>query len=112
MDDKEELIIEQATNYAFALQKSNVSFETIRKTSSAFYKMLPDEVQTQLYEDISRGVLPLDSEPGLNAYMFAFGKMHNAKLRMAYDRLSEEFRQNETIDIVDYGCGQGMGCIC
>ncbi len=106
------LIIEQATNYAFTLQKQKVSFATIRETSSVFYRMLPDEIQTQLFEDISRGVCPLDSEPCLNTYMFALGKMHNAKLRRAYDHLSAEFRQNSLVDIVDYGCGQGMGCIC
>ena len=106
------LIIEQATNYAFTLQKKKVSFATIRETSSVFYRMLPDEIQTQLFEDISRGVCPLDSEPCLNTYMFALGKMHNAKLRRAYDHLSAEFRQNNLVDIVDYGCGQGMGCIC
>ena len=106
------LIIEQATNYAFTLQKKKVSFATIRETSSVFYRMLPDEIQTQLFEDISHGVCPLDSEPCLNTYMFAYGKMHNAKLRRAYDHLSAEFRQNSLVDIVDYGCGQGMGCIC
>ena len=106
------LIIEQATNYAFTLQKKKVSFTTIRETSSVFYRMLPDEIQTQLFEDISRGVCPLNSEPCLNTYMFALGKMHNAKLRRAYDHLSAEFQQNSLVDIVDYGCGQGMGCIC
>ena len=31
------LIIEQATNYAFTLQKKKVSFATIRETSSVLY---------------------------------------------------------------------------
>lgn len=114
MPPKDSIIIERSTNYAFALSNSNtpVSFAAIRNISAQFYRWLSQKLQTSLYNDISRGVCALDSEPCLNAYMFALGKMHNAKLRRAYDHLSPEFLQHETIDIVDYGCGQGMGCIC
>ena len=110
------IIIEKATNYAFDLQKkqsrSILSFQVIRKTSIKFFEMLPDDLRDELRNETQRGVCPLDSEPHLNAYMYSFGNMHNAKLRRAYDNLSPEFRQHETIDIVDYGCGQAMGCIC
>ena len=113
MGSSHSIIIEQSTNYAFSLQnEKTVSFEAIRKNSSVFFRMLPQEIQKGLFDDISHGVCPLDSEPHLNTYMYAYGKMHNAKLRRAYDHLSENFRRENCVDIVDYGCGQGLGCIC
>lgn len=116
MSNTPKLIIEESTNYAFALRKNRskdmLSFQSIRDTSIRFFQMLPDDLRNELYNEIQRGICPLDSEPRLNAYMFSFGKMHNAKLRRAYDNLSPEFRQHQTIDIVDYGCGQAIGCIC
>ena len=118
MSNTPKLIIEESTNYAFALEQKqsdgHLSFYAIRETSAQLYKMmqLPEVTQKRLYDEIERGVCPLNKEPHLNAYMYYFGKMHNAKLRRAYDNLSTEFRQHETIDIVDYGCGQAMGCIC
>lgn len=113
MGNSHSIIIEQSTNYAFSLQnEKTVSFEAIRKISSLFFRLLPQEIQKKLFDEISHGVCPLDSEPHLNTYMYVYGKMHNAKLRRAYDHLSENFRRENCVDIVDYGCGQGLGCIC
>ena len=106
-------IIEQDTNYSFTIKESeNLSFNKIREYSSTFYKMLPTNLQEKLYNDILHGACELDSEPKLNAYMFALGKMHNAKLQRAYDNLSADFCSEQSIDIIDYACGQGMGTIC
>lgn len=107
------IIIEEDTNYAFTIKESDVlGFDEIREYSSVFYKMLPDIIQKKLFADIMRGEVELDSEPKLNAYMFALGKMHNAKLRRAYDNISDEFLEEKSVDIIDYACGQGMGTIC
>lgn len=107
------LIIEKGTNYAFVIDESkNLDFDKIREYSSEFYKMLPSKMQEKLYDEILHGACELDTEPKLNAYMFALGKMHNAKLQHAYDHLSENFLKEKQIDIIDYACGQGMGTIC
>lgn len=118
MSNTPKLIIEESTNYAFALEQKQsdgrLSFYAIREASAQLYKMmqLPEATQKRLYDEIERGICPLNKEPHLNAYMYYFGKMHHAKLHRAYDNLSAGFRQHHTIDIVDYGCGQAMGCIC
>lgn len=107
------LIIEKGTNYAFVIDESkNLDFYKIREYSSEFYKMLPSKMQEKLYDEILHGACELDSEPKLNAYMFALGKMHNAKLQHAYDHLSENFLKEKQIDIIDYACGQGIETIC
>ena len=106
-------IIETDSNYALTIQESrNLGFEKIRDLSSTFYKMLPSTLQEKLYDDILHGACELDSEPKLNTYMFALGKMHNAKLQRAYDKLSADFCSERSIDIIDYACGQGLGTIC
>ena len=107
------LIIEKGTNYAFVIDESKkLTFDSIRKYSTEFFRMLPNDIQDRLYHEILHGACELDSEPKLNAYMYALGKMHNAKLQHAYDHLSENFLKEKQIDITDYACGQGMGTIC
>lgn len=105
------LIIESRSNYAFQLRGKNLSFSEIRNTSTAFYTSLPESVRNELYNNICHGIVKLDCEPELNAYMYAFGAMHNAKLKDAFSHLSTNFFNERKIDIIDYGCGQAMGCI-
>ena len=107
------LIIEKSTNYALVINESkNLTFDSIRKYSTEFYRiMLTNDIQDRLYHEILHGACELDSESKLNAYMYALGKMHNAKLYKAFSNLSNEFKNEKTIDIIDYGCGQGLGCI-
>lgn len=54
----------------------------------------------------------LQSEPELNMYIHALGLMHEAKLQYAFEHLSDDFINHQTIDIIDYGCGQAIGTIC
>lgn len=105
------LIIESRSNYAFQLRGKNLSFSEIRNTSTAFFTSLPEDVRNELYNNMCHGTVKLDCEPELNAYMYAFGAMHNAKLRDAFSHLSTHFFDEKEIDIIDYGCGQAMGCI-
>ena len=105
------LIIESSSNYAFQLRGKNLSFSEIRKTSTSFFTSLPEGVRNELYNNMCHGIVQLDCEPELNAYMYAFGAMHNAKLRDAFSHLSTNFFDEKEIDIIDYGCGQAMGCI-
>ena len=105
------LIIESRSNYAFQLRGKNLSFSEIRNTSTAFFTSLPEGVRNELYDNMCHGIVRLDCEPELNAYMYAYGAMHNAKLKDAFSHLSANFFNEKQIDIIDYGCGQAMGCI-
>ena len=112
MNDKDnKLIIESRSNYAFQLKSNTLSFSEIRNISRAFYMSLPEGVRNELYNDMCHGTVKLDSEPELNAYMFAFGAMHYAKLKDAFAHMSANFYNEKEIDIIDYGCGQAIGCI-
>ena len=76
-------------------------------------QLVPKEYQRRPYRhpELNSGVSLLQSEDAMNAYMAAYGEMHIAKCRAAlqnfpYDRL------NGSVEIVDWGCGQGIGSLC
>ncbi len=107
------MIIEQNTNYAYKLKyMDNPTFDKVRDLSTKFYRELPQALQDELFDALNRGIDILDSEPQMTAYLFAFGKMHQAKLNYAFDKLPKEFFEQPEINIIDYGCGQALGTMC
>lgn len=107
------MMIEQNTNYAYKLKyMDNPTFDKVRDLSTKFYRELPQALQDELFEALNRGIDILDSEPQMAAYLFAFGKMHQAKLNYAFDKLPKEFFEQPKINIIDYGCGQALGTMC
>lgn len=107
------MMIERNTNYAYQLKNmDNPTFDKVRDMSTKFYRELPKALQDELYETLNRGVDILDSEPQMTAYIFAFGKMHQAKLKYAFNKLPEDFLELPEINIIDYGCGQALGTMC
>lgn len=106
-------MIEQNTNYAYKLKyMDNPTFDKVRDLSTKFYRELPQALQDELFEALNRGIDILDSEPQMTAYLFAFGKMHQAKLNYAFGKLPKEFLEQPEINIIDYGCGQTIGTMC
>ena len=107
------MLIELNTNYAYKLKyMGKPPFDKVRDLSTKFYRELPQALQDELYEALNRGIDILDSEPQMTAYLYAFGKMHQAKLEYAFNHLPEEFLLQPEINIIDYGCGQALGTMC
>ena len=107
------MLIEQNTNYAYMLKyMDNPTFDKVRELSTKFHRELPQTLQDELFEALNRGIDILDSEPQMTAYLYAFGKMHQAKLNYAFGKLPEEFLEQPEINIIDYGCGQALGTMC
>lgn len=75
--------------------------------------LLPAEYRHRPYRhpELNNGVSLLQSEDGMNAYMAAYGEMHTAKCRAALQNFPFDKLQG-TIEIVDWGCGQGIGALC
>ena len=110
---QDKMMIEQSTNYAYKLKyMDNPTFDKVRDLSTKFYRELPQALQDELFEALNRGIDILDTEPQMAAYLFAFGKMHQAKLNYAFGKLPEEFLEQPEINIIDYGCGQALGAMC
>lgn len=107
------MVIEQDTNYAYKLKYiSKPCFDDIRNLAVKFMRELPQQLQDELYEALNRGVDILDNEPLMVTYLYAFGKMHQAKLNFAFKQLPKKFFEIPQINIIDYGCGQAIGTMC
>ncbi len=104
---------ENNTNYAYKLKyMDTASFDEVRKLSANFCQELPQSLVDELYETLNRGVDLLDSEPQMAAYMYSFGRMHQAKLEFAFGKLPKDFLLQDEVDIVDWGCGQALATMC
>ncbi len=104
---------ESKTTYAYLIEHmQEPSFLKVWDVAYDFIRKLPGELCDELHESLNRGVDVLDSEPLLQMYIYAFGKMHNAKLLHAFNHMQERVVKTDQLEIVDYGCGQGLASIC
>jgi hypothetical protein len=88
------------------------SFLKVWDIAFDFVRKLPSDLCDELHESLNRGVDVLDSEPLLQMYIYAFGKMHKAKLQYAFEHMHKNTVKYSEVEIVDYGCGQGLATIC
>ena len=104
---------ENKTTYAYLIEHMQApSFQKVWDIAYDFVLKLPSDLCNELHESLNRGIDILDSEPLLQMYIYAFGKMHNAKLQYAFQHLHKNALSYKEIEIVDYGCGQGLASIC
>lgn len=86
------------------------TFNAIRNIAWDEISSLTKETRDNNYEQLKRGVALLETNEQLCQYLFSFGKMHQAKLLDAFSNLPIKLF-NEPFEIIDWGCGQGMGVI-
>lgn len=104
---------ESKTAYSYLIEHMPApSFQKVWNIAYDFIRKLPTDLCNELHESLNRGVDVLDTEPLLQMYIFAFGKMHNAKLLYAFEHMQKNAVKYNEIEIVDYGCGQGLATIC
>ena len=104
---------ESKTTYAYLIEHMHEpTFQKVWDIAYDFVQKLPSELSDELHESLNRGVDVLDSEPLLQMYIYSFGKMHNAKLMHAFNHLQDRVVKNAQIEIIDYGCGQGLASLC
>lgn len=104
---------ESKTTFAYIVEHmTEPSFEKVRNISCDFVQKLSSNLVDELYDQLNRGIELLDSEPLLQMYFYAYGQMHAEKLKYAFKQLSSYIKSAEKIDIVDYGCGQGLATMC
>ena len=107
------MLIEQKTSYAYKLKYlENPTFDRVRGFAKNFIDDLPKELVDELYSQLDRGVVQIDSEPQMLVYLYSFGNMHQAKLNKAFENIPEILFDQPEINIIDYGCGQAIGTMC
>lgn len=68
--------------------------------------------KNEAYGALDGGKAILTTQDHLDRYLFAFGKMHQAKLNAAFSTIGDLNTINgNNIQLIDYGCGQGIGSI-
>jgi hypothetical protein len=94
-------------------QHSNNNFEY----PNSFTSLLSEygiRVSDQIWASLNRGKAILQNEDQLSQYLCSFGKSHHKKLQDAYIQLFKDLAKNPQFDnsaqieIIDYGCGQGI----
>ena len=107
------MLTEQKTSYAYKLKYlGNPTFDKVRGFAKKFIDDLPKELVDELYSQLDRGVVQIDSEPQMLVYLYSFGNMHQAKLNKAFENIPEILFDQPEINIIDYGCGQAIGTMC
>ncbi|WP_133557358.1 DEAD/DEAH box helicase [Algoriphagus boseongensis] len=86
------------------------SFDTIRRFAIQEIASFSEAKKKDLFDRLDRGLALLDDHLTLCQYMNSFGKMHKAKLQDAFKELPSELF-DQKFDVIDWGCGQGMGSI-
>lgn len=104
---------ETKTTYAYLIEHmTEPSFDKVRSIACDFVQKLPSELVDELHEMLNRGVDILDSEPLMQMYFYSYGCMHSEKLSFAFQNLNSYIKSAETVDLIDYGCGQGLATMC
>jgi len=100
-------VIEIETIYEDNLRTIPCSFSSIRNLSVTLQNNVAED---DIFVSLQRGVKPLETEDQLFSYMKSYGKMHYHKNISSFKYLRSDFF-NKTINIVDWGCGQGIASI-
>ena len=97
-------------NNAYKTALNRIKNVNISSIIELCHEMLPEQWKAYPWRhpELIHGIGLLASEEALNCYMSAYGEMHVGKCRAAimnfpFDKLTG------SIEIVDWGCGQGIG---
>lgn len=101
------LLIEESTPYSLLLNDVNPNFDSIREISVNQWQGINE---SSVFYSLQRGVKVLTEEKQLFSYLYSYGKMHFKKMTSSISYLPDEFF-NKNIDIIDWGCGQGLATI-
>lgn len=76
-------------------------------------RLVPDEWKRHPYHhpELKNGLSLLESEAAMNAYIAAYGEMHYVKCLAAMQNFPFD-KLNGSIEIIDWGCGQGIASLC
>ena len=102
--------ITEYTDQIKALQ--HPTFQKIRKIACDAISDLDADKKDSIYNSLKRGVSLLGDHEQLCQYLYSFGNMHEAKIHAALSHLQPEKYHGKTLQIIDWGCGQGLASIC
>lgn len=89
----------------------NLSFNSIIELNTS---LVPLQYRScaWLYPGLDHGTAVLTTEEQCNAYIAAYGNMHQGKINEVLDKINTNDFANTDLQIIDWGCGQGLATIC
>ena len=84
---------------------------------SSILKKYGKRISDQTWESLNHGQAILQNKDQLSQYLCSFGNSHHRKLKEAYFHLFKDLAENpkfdnsSQIEIIDYGCGQGIASL-
>lgn len=102
--------ITEYNNQIKALQ--HPTFQKIRNIACDSISDLDTYERDSIYYSLNRGVNLLNTHEQLCQYLYSFGKMHEAKIHAALSHLQPEKYHGKTLQVIDWGCGQGLASMC
>lgn len=95
-------------HYTPQIRKSFFSFDEILSKANKWFASLPESSKKSLKQHLDHGSATLDSKAQLMAYLHFYGRIHQAKLLQAFEKIPKKIWSEKDISIIDYGCGQGV----
>ena len=88
----------------------NLSFNSIIELNTS---LVPLQYRScaWLYPGLNHGTAVLTTEEQCNAYIAAYGNMHQGKINEVLDKINTNDFANTDLQIIDWGCGQGLATI-
>lgn len=107
---EEQIEDQPASRYSNELLQTEPSMSAVRSLCN---RLVQDTIENEeeVFRSLGRGVRILTSEEQLLVYMHSYAAMHEAKLMSAFEQLPIADFPTE-IDVIDWGCGQGMATMC
>ncbi len=92
-------------------QIENLTFDSIIELNR---NLLPIEYRAcpWRYPGLDHGTAVLTTEEQCSAYIAAYGLMHQSKINEVLDNIKVDDFRNNDIQIIDWGCGQGLATVC
>lgn len=89
----------------------NPSFNSIIELNAS---LVPFQYRSRpwQYPGLNHGTAVLTTEEQCNAYIAAYGNMHQGKINEVLDEIKINDFANTDLQIIDWGCGQGLATIC
>lgn len=89
----------------------SLSFSSIIELN---HSLVPAQYQScpWKYPGLDHGTAILTNEEQCCAYIAAYGSMHQGKINEVLEKIAINDFKNTDIQIVDWGCGQGLATIC
>lgn len=89
-------------------RKSAQTFFNVLQKAKNWFNSLSKTEQQNLIDDLEHGTAHLTNTRQLNAYIAKYGEIHQAKLLQAFEKIPSKVWHEDSISVIDYGCGQGI----